>query len=92
VKSNPYRRFLVRFLDSNPVTARIVPHSAQYPYGSAMHDVTRTGPCWLNRTWIEELVMAESASSVYSPTVYFSVLSSRVPFSMRPIGQNWLNA
>ncbi len=76
VKSIAYRRLLVRYIDSNPVTARMVSHPEHYPYGSAMHYAKQSGPPWLNRNWIEEVVKAESKSSLYSPSAYQSILNT----------------
>ena len=79
VKSITYRKLLVRYIDSNPVTARLVSHPAQYPYGSAVHYTTHSGPPWLNRTWVEDVIKTETESSAYSPSAYVSVMGSPPP-------------
>lgn len=49
-----YRITLVRYIDDNPVAARIVPVPALYPHGSARHHNSPRGPRWLARNWIDE--------------------------------------
>ena len=60
--SELYRRLLVRYIDFNPVEARIVARPALYPFGSAWHYLRRSGPPWLARSWVESVV-AEIADS-----------------------------
>ncbi len=79
VKSLAYRRLPVRYIDANPVTARIVAHSVEYPYGSARHYATDSGPLWLERSWVEELVKSSAGISTYSPSAYTSIFSPLPP-------------
>lgn len=71
VDSMAYRRVLVRYIDDNPVLARLVPEAALYPHGSARaYACRRRGPPWLERTWIESEVRTRSASGEYEPARY----------------------
>jgi REP element-mobilizing transposase RayT len=47
-----YRRILVRYIDQNPVAARIVTDPGQYPFGSAWVWQTGRSRPWLARGWI----------------------------------------
>jgi REP element-mobilizing transposase RayT len=53
VDSLRYRETLLRYIDDNPVAARVVPSTYLYPHGSARHYVAPQGPPWLSRTWVE---------------------------------------
>ncbi len=53
VTSLQYRLQLVRYIDANPITARLVTRVGQYPYGSAHQYVHGHGPRWLTRQWVE---------------------------------------
>lgn len=66
VDSLAYRRVLVRYIDDNPVLARLVPDAALYPHGSARaYACRRRGPSWLERAWVESVVRARSESCDY---------------------------
>lgn len=56
VRSINYRRIAVSYIDDNPVAAGLAPHSAAYPYSSARHHRTRSGPKWLDRSMVEGLM------------------------------------
>ncbi|MBL8861647.1 MAG: transposase [Planctomycetes bacterium] len=70
VDSLEYRRVLVRYIDDNPVLARLVPEPGIYPHGSARAYACRRGPLWLERSWIEHEVRARSNSDEYEPSRY----------------------
>lgn len=70
VTSITYRRALVRYIDANPVQARMSDHSVHYPFGSAMQYARAAGPPWLERSWIESEVSAAASRSVYRPDDY----------------------
>jgi len=56
VLSDAYLRLLIRYVDHNSPTARLVEHSDQYPWGSAWHYTRGEGPIWLSRDVVECLV------------------------------------
>jgi len=58
VKSLAYRCTLVRYIDFNPVVARIVDAPWDYDWGSAAQYAKREGPIWLSREWVESEVRA----------------------------------
>lgn len=60
VRSLAYRRTLVRYIDFNPVVARIVEAPWRYQWGSAAQYVHGTGPIWLTREWVESEVRTAS--------------------------------
>ena len=71
VQSYAYRRALVAYIDGNPVEARLVDRAELYPYGSAFHYCgRRSGPAWLERSWIEGEVERATSSLGYSPASY----------------------
>lgn len=47
-----YRRILVRYIDHNPVKARIVKRPWLYPHGSAWRFASGKVPRWLSSDWI----------------------------------------
>jgi len=52
VDSFGYRWQLVRYIDANPVMARLVEDPRSYPHGSASMYQSPIGPRWLERSWI----------------------------------------
>jgi hypothetical protein len=71
VESDAYWLAVVRYIDRNPVAARIVDRAVDYPYGSAFHYSRRKGPRWLRRDMVEALVLEEKAAgSVFDPRRY----------------------
>jgi REP element-mobilizing transposase RayT len=70
VESTRYRRTLVRYIDQNPVAARLVADACEYPYGSARHYALDSGPVWLERSWVEADAVQRSGATRYSPRAY----------------------
>jgi REP element-mobilizing transposase RayT len=83
VDSDAYRSLLVRYIDDNAVKPGLAPHAAAYPYGSAFRYSQRDGPCWLERTWIEQEVKAVRGSLHYEPPDYSVRFPSRLPEALR---------
>ena len=52
-----YRRNVVRYIDNNPVDARLVEHPWDYPFGSAASYFHGQEPPWLSTNWIKAEVM-----------------------------------
>lgn len=70
VDSLEYRRTLVRYIDFNPVSARLAAAPALYPHGSARRYAVARGPLWLSRSWIESEVAASAGMDTYDPADY----------------------
>jgi REP element-mobilizing transposase RayT len=68
-----YRRHLVRYIDYNPVSARLAAAPAVYPHGSARCYARDKGPRWLERSWIEDIARARSQAAEYNPLDYAAV-------------------
>jgi REP element-mobilizing transposase RayT len=73
VTSLRYRHILVRYIDANAVSAGIVRVAALYPHGSAAAYSRRSGPPWLERSWIEGVVRHSSEFAEYDPDAYAAV-------------------
>ena len=52
VKSEKYLRTLFRYIDANPVTAKIVKTAEDYPHGSASDYLFGSIPPWLSSDWV----------------------------------------
>lgn len=70
VDSDAYRSILMRYIDHNPVKARLALRGAEYCYGSAFHYARARGPRWLERSWVEEEVKGVRGSARYEPLEY----------------------
>ena len=54
VRSESYRRTLMRYIDQNAPHARLVHVSALYPYGSALRYAGVRRPRWIDYGWVDE--------------------------------------
>ena len=79
VDHHTYQSVLVRYIDDNPIKARMAPHAAAYPYGSAVHYAQADGPQWLERTWIERETKGVRGRANYAPEDYFERFPTRFP-------------
>ncbi len=70
VTSLLYRKILVRYIDRNPVQARICGDPREYPFGSAFHYSREKGPPWLERSWVESVVQEITDRKTYSSPDY----------------------
>ena len=70
VQDEWYWRTLVRYIDQNPVSARIVSRSESYEYGSAYHYHRGSGPRWLERSQVEEEACSLAGVARFSPGAY----------------------
>jgi len=57
VDSEAYRRVVARYIDYNQVKAGLCSAPWDYAWGSAAAYVQRTGPRWLNRDWLEGVLL-----------------------------------
>lgn len=77
VRSECYRKLLVRYIDNNPVSAGLVCSPEDYPHGSSRYYAHRRGPVWLERSWIESVVRKRTKSDQYDPDAYKQVFAAR---------------
>ncbi len=70
VDSDAYRSVLVRYIDQNPVKARLASRATGYPYCSAFHYARGGGPRWLERSWVEQEVKGVRGVEAYDPRDY----------------------
>jgi len=78
VESLSYRRTLVRYIDQNPVSAKLVADAREYPYGSARHYALGSGPVWLERSWVEADAQQRTGAAEYSPLAYQEAFGTRL--------------
>ncbi len=88
VESLFYRKTLVRYIDQNAPDARLVTAPALYPYGSARHYASNSGPRWLSRTWIEQEVTKTLNLPAFTPAGYRQVFGG----VLRPHEQDWIES
>lgn len=70
VDSLAYRRTLLSYIDANPVRAGLCSDARDYTWGSARQYVSRDGPRWLARNWVEDTVAGESGLRQFDPAAY----------------------
>jgi len=70
VRSEAYKAVLVRYIDQNPIAARLVSHPCAYPHGSAWHYAREGGPPWLERGWVEEHVRRMQMQERFDAAAY----------------------
>lgn len=79
VRSLSYRRALIRYIDMNPCSARLVQTPSMYTWGSARHYSSSAGPPWLERGWVESEVARESQLSRFRPELYDAITARQNP-------------
>ena len=70
---------VVRYIDFNPVEAKMVENPVDYAHGSCRHYRTKAGPPWLQRSVVEGVVMGNNSFSAYSPGSYDAVFGDYDP-------------
>lgn len=70
VSTDLYRRTIVRYIDINPVRARLVTASAQYEFGSARAYAGRGSPAWLSRDWVERRALELTGDRRFTARTY----------------------
>jgi REP element-mobilizing transposase RayT len=86
VETELYRSTLVRYIDMNPIQARLVVRASDYRFGSAFHYARPDGPIWLTRNWVEARVAATAKTRRYEPATYPAVFGA----SLEPSDQRWI--
>jgi REP element-mobilizing transposase RayT len=79
VRSLAYRRTLVRYIDVNPVKARIVRTTGDYEFGSSASYLSGPGPPWLSREWVESETLARTGARCFSPEAYRAAFGAESP-------------
>ena len=75
IEDGVYWENTLRYIDLNPVRARMCLVPSAYPFGSARHYASRERPAWLTTDWVEGVVAGEAAGAVFRREEYdaFSV-------------------
>ena len=82
-RTSVYRATLVRYIDHNPVSARLVAHPADYPWGSAWHHAGRgQRPAWLCGDLIDAIIERDSLTSGCKAERYGKVFGDPLPPSL----------
>ena len=76
VRSERYRRILVRYIDANAVLAGLAGLPWDYPHGSAARFASGRVPKWLARYWVLD---AQTAIDASSPRHRYVALWGRTP-------------
>ncbi len=79
IESQSHWLAVVRYIDFNPVEAKMVENSVEYPHGSRWHYREFAGPPWLDRSVVEGVVMGSNSFSAYSPNRYDDVFGDYDP-------------
>jgi hypothetical protein len=82
VDSLEYWLELFRYIDANPVVARLVPTAALYPHCSAWWYALPEGPIWLERGWIEDYLRRRHGSEQYDPQHYLATFGGPISPSL----------
>jgi REP element-mobilizing transposase RayT len=83
VDSEEYRLNLVRYIDENAVQAGLAETPAAYPHSSAHHYAQPRGRIWLERSWVEGVVMRRRRAAVYVPADYSAVFGAPLAEGLR---------
>ncbi|MFT5286208.1 MAG: REP element-mobilizing transposase RayT [Planctomycetota bacterium] len=70
IDSLKYRIAVVRYIDANPVAARLVARAERFPFGSAAHLAKGRVPPWLTTDWVNERMQAVTSNTTCSPSDY----------------------
>ena len=79
VETQAYRVNVVRYIDGNPVAARMVARPHDHPFGSAIAFATGATPPWLDRAPLEEYVKQRSLSPRFRPEDYQRIFAVPPP-------------
>lgn len=93
IKSNTHWLSVIRYIDYNAVSARIVEDPSRYHYCSAFHycgDKSRS-PSWLERSIIEREVCRITGQRQFSPHGYRSLFLKKLNTNMKWLVKSRLN-
>jgi REP element-mobilizing transposase RayT len=83
VDSEEYRLNLLRYIDANAVVAGLAEVPSAYPHSSAFHYAQMRGPAWLERSWVESVVLRYSRQKEYAPADYAATFGRPLPEGLR---------
>ena len=83
VDSEEYRLDLLRYIDDNAMAAGLCETPAAYPHSSAFQYMRTRGPSWLERSWVESVVMRHARSTEYAPMDYHAAFDGLLPAGLR---------
>ena len=84
VDSEAYALAVIRYIDRNPVAARLTDDPFEYPHGSARHYATSRAPRWLARAAVHEL-LGGGPGEPWDPARYVRILGDEAG-----PGEQWL--
>ncbi len=73
VDSLAYRHNVIRYIDHNPVTARMVARPEDHPFGSARHYLHGTDAPWLAKNEVKRMVQGTTGAPHFAPDDYRAV-------------------
>jgi len=87
VKTLEYRRAVVRYIDVNPVRARVTRHVGEYPLCSAAHFLRGRLPRWLSCEWVCWEVQRTELGKPLSPAAYLSTFHPSRDHAVEELGE-----
>jgi len=87
VRGLAYRHLLVRYIDANPVQARMCARPWEYPWGSAADHVRPRARPWLARDWIGTVLADQLESGLTRLEAYRTCFSPHVSDAARVMFQ-----
>lgn len=83
IESDEYLGNVLRYIDTNPVSAGLVREPWNYPWCSAAEYVRGRGPLWLTRSWVEQEVCRSTGVLDFTPDVYRKAMGRGMPEGTR---------
>ncbi|MCB9914678.1 MAG: transposase [Planctomycetes bacterium] len=77
VRTDSYRRAVVRYIDANAVRAGLVRHAAEHEFGSARAYVIGPRPRWLCADWVEGTVAGAAGERTFDAAGYAATFGQR---------------
>src|SRR6185295_14884557 len=69
IETDAYREAVLWYIDRNAVEARVATASHLHPHGSAFHYASAAGPVWMERSYVEGLLLGVTGATVYDPSL-----------------------
>ena len=77
VRSDAYRRAVVRYIDTNPVRAGVVGKAVDHEFGSARSYLSGSYPRWLASDWIANHARERTNQQEFNAAAYLSTFGPR---------------
>lgn len=87
IESDAHWDAVVRYIDDNPVQARMVGRAIDYPHSSAQQYAQRSGPRWLTRGPVEQLVCRSMNAEHYNPLDYCRKFAGQISIGERHVAE-----